>query len=591
MGAYSAAVAGFWFRGRWATIRYRWIVVVVVVVVAVWVTLCALSLLRATSQLRSGVAAITRVRDEVSPQDLADDRASGDLRTAVDHFASARRSLGAPWIAPLEVVPYVGRQLRSARALAAAADTVGQAGSRTVTEAHVLLDAPHGTPAQRAGLIRQLSGTITDLSRRTSHIDLGPPDALLRPLATKRATFAQELTRLRTALDRGGAATAALSDLLTGPRTYLILAGNNAEMRDGSGMFLEAGTMTANQGTLTFGSFMPTGGLYNPEPTVPLSGDLQRLWGSLQPNQEWRNLALSPQFPANAGLAAQMWQTQMGQRVDGVLAVDIDGLKAILAATGPVTGGGRTVDADNVEQTLLKEQYVGLSSDAAANDPRHEALGELAGAVLGAVQQPGVPFAPLATSVARAAGGRHFLAWAADPTIEADWTAASVSGEVPRDGLLLGSNNRGANKLDPYQHVTARLDTVPAGADTRVRVAVTIANQTPSGLSSYAAAGSDPSRQPGTYVGIVALDFPKASGAARVDRPGVVASGSDYASDVIAVPVTLNPGQSTTVTWTFLLAGHHGRLSVRPSARIPATTWRVKGQRSFTDADAHTVSF
>ncbi|MDQ2727745.1 MAG: DUF4012 domain-containing protein [Actinomycetota bacterium] len=495
-----------------------------------------------------------------------------------------------PWIEPLQVVPYFGRQLRSAQALSGAAQTVAVAGRQTLGQAHDLLNAPHATPIQRASVVRRLATTVSTLAQRTAHVDLGPSQALLPMLASKRATLANDLAKLHSGLDRGRGATAALADLLTGPRTYLVLAANNAEMRDGSGMFLEAGTMTADNGSLTFGPFVPTADLYNPNPSAPLTGDLRRLWGQFQPNQEWRSLGLSPQFPANAALAAQMWQDQMNQKVDGVLVVDVEGLKAILGATGPVSGGGQTANADDVEQILLKDQYAGLSAEGNLDDVRHEELGALAASVLGAVQQGSVSLASLGSNLTGAAGGRHLLAWAANPAIEADWTAAGIGGEVDRSGLLLGLLNTGANKLDPYQQITTALTLANEGANTKITIAATIVNNTPSGLSPYVAAGDGQSLPSGTYVGVAALDFPKAAGYATVDRPAVSAEGSDYTSAVLAVPVIVPAGQSTTIRWSFLLAGHRGRVVVDPSARIPATRWRTQDQ-TFSDALSRAVTW
>lgn len=558
------------------------------VIAGAWLGLCALTLVRAARQLQSGVSAATTVRGEVTAKDVADDRAGPDLRAALTRFTHAHRLLADPWIAPLEIVPYFGRQLRSAQDLSAAAVSVAAAGSQTLQQAHLLLTAPHATPAQRASLVRQLATTVATLSRRLSHVDLGPSQALFPAIASKRATFGNDLAKLRTTVDRGTGATAALADLFTGPRTYLVLAANNAEMRAGSGMFLEAGTVTVSEGTLSFGSFTSTGDLYNPSPTVPLTGNLASLWGGYHPNQEWRNLALSPQFPANAALAAQMWQTQMGQRVDGVLVIDVAGLQAFLSATGPISAGSLTVDAGDVESTLLKQQYVGLSADQSVNDARREELGALAGTVLGAVQQPGVPLAKLGGALASAVNGRHLLAWSTDPVIERDWVAADAGGEVHTNAVLLALLNQGANKLDPYQTIRSTMSLSSAGRNTRVTIRANIANDSPAGLSSYAAAGANPALAPGSYVGLAALDVPKAAGSLRVDRPTVAISGRDYTSDVVGVNVTLAPGQSTTVAWTFLLAGRHGELGVDPSARLPATMWYARGQ-TFTDATPRLV--
>jgi hypothetical protein len=75
----------------------------------------------------------------------------------------------------------------------------------------------------------------------------------------------------------------------------------------------------------------------------------------------------------------------------------------------------------------------------------------------------------------------------------------------------------------------------------------------------------------------------------------VVAAGSDETGTVLAVPIRLDRGAQTVVTFRFRLAGVHGQLRVDPSARIPATSWHTEGSgaptSTFADDLAHTVSW
>ena len=50
-----------------------------------------------------------------------------------------------------------------------------------------------------------------------------------------------------------------MAGILQGPERYLVLMGNNAEMRAGSGMFLELGLLTTSDGELHLSDVMPTG--------------------------------------------------------------------------------------------------------------------------------------------------------------------------------------------------------------------------------------------------------------------------------------------------------------------------------------------
>lgn len=574
--------------------RVRWLLAGAAVVVALYALYCGIRLYQAAHGLQLGVTAVEDTRAQLNSGDLtnatAAREAAAGLERSAQHFAQAHSEVHSLWLAPLHLVPFLNRQVESVDAMSGAAATVAGAGSQSLTQVRQLLNEPHHQPAERAALARQLSSDLAMLTATINRVNLGPTDALLPVLAAKRTTFSQDLAQVQAVLDRTNGAAAAAADLLTGHRTYLVLTANNAEMRDGSATALQAGTLTADDGKLTLGTFRSTQELASPTPLVPLTGDLLARWGAMGPNQDYRNLGLSPQYALNAPVAAAMWQAQTGQHVDGVLTVDVAALKDLLAVTGPVSAGGTTIGAGDVEQYLFVTQYDQVTSGA-TNDARREILGQLADAVFNALQQWDVPAGRLVKALAAAANGRHVLAWSSQPAIEEDWTKAGVGGQLGPNDLLLGTINKGVNKLDPYQHLDARLTTAPAGADTRVTVTATLRNDTPSGLPSYAAGGAVASSPTGYYTGALSLDLPKYAGNVQATGGnGAVAVGSDGPSNVLAESVQVPPGGSTTVTWTFLVAGHHGSLQIDPSAHVPAVQWSVPGA-TFSDAATHTVDW
>src|SRR5207302_706399 len=82
----------------------------------------------------------------------------------------------------------------------------------------------------------------------------------------------------------------AVVGLLTGPRTYLVFAANNAEMRAGSGMFLSVGQFITRDGSVRLTGMGTVNDVAIPPGAVPLQGDLAGRWGWLKPQNDWRNL-------------------------------------------------------------------------------------------------------------------------------------------------------------------------------------------------------------------------------------------------------------------------------------------------------------
>ena len=124
-------------------------------------------------------------------------------------------------------------------------------------ETKALLKLPHTAGPDRITTLTRLADLASSTHAALSHINLGPSNALIGPLARQRTKFSNELNQVRTTLVRtAGAANAGVS-ILKGPQQYLLMTSNNSEMRSGSGAFLEAGIVATDDGNLHFEGLCP----------------------------------------------------------------------------------------------------------------------------------------------------------------------------------------------------------------------------------------------------------------------------------------------------------------------------------------------
>lgn len=577
--------------------RRRVILGVVLGLIVIWVAASALDVFLAARHVRQGANEVQAARSSLSADGLLAGAPLAPLRSAESSFASAHRLLSSPLLWPVDVLPVLGRQLRSVQDLSVAAGQVSRTGVKTVGETKALLKLPHTAGPDRITTLRRLAKLASTTHASLRHIDLGPLNALIGPLAKERAKFSTELSQVQTTLARTAAATTAAVSILKGPQQYLLLTGNNAEMRAGSGAFLEAGTVSTEDGNLHLDGLQPATTLTLPVGAVHVGGDLAARWGFLLPGVDWRNLGLTPQFDVNGALAARMWKADTGQQVDGVMALDVAGLQQLLTVTGPVTtSSGSVVSASNIDQLLLHDQYVGegfsTTSTKEVDGARVDELGSLASAVMAALETKPLDLHTMVDALASATAGRHLMLWSADPSTEAVWRSTGVSGQLTPVSLAADVINRGGNKLDQYLKVQTSLHLVTHGSQTTASLTVTLANNTPPGQSPFIA-GPNPDLNTtyGEYVGIVAVNLPNdVRNLALVPGESAVVDGPEGPTLLVGVNVDLLPGTTKQVVFHFSFPEPHGSLTVNPSARIPPVSWTVDG-KAFSDKSPHTVTW
>jgi hypothetical protein len=562
--------------------RRGWLLALLVV--AAWFLLCGLHLALSYRDARSGMNAALSARRAMASEGLGTDAAQARLDRARRSFHEAHRRSASPVMVPLRAVPVVGRQVRSFAALTAAASRVVGVAATSAEAVGTLLPESLPTGADRPATLRLLGDQAVRAEAALGGIDLADRDGLTGPLRRRWAALEHDVTSARAALRTASQGLHGVADILEGPRRYLLLAANNAEMRAGSGMFLSVGTIQTVDGSLRVGPLRPSGNLTLPGAGADVEGDLAARWDWLQPGREWRNLATTPRFDVTAPLAVNMWETLTGEKLDGALALDVPFLAAILGATGPVAVGGGVIDEATVVDRLLLDQYEGLHVD----DPqaeRREELGSMVLAVVGALEKGDYSPWGLARALAKASRGRHALAWSANSQDQRTWESAGIDGSLGRGSLAVSILNRGGNKLDPFLAIEAGLDLRPVLDGTELTVRVKVANRAPTGLSPYVA-GPHPrsGASEGDYLGIIAVNVPGAATDITLDGAATLSSsGADGPTQVVAAPVLVSRGQETSVSVQFRLPLSERSIHIVPSARVPPVPWESGPHRWHDD--------
>ena len=554
-----------------APARRRWLWALLALLVVAWIAGVVILAVRIDRHIRAGIAAVSTAQANTDAITISNPNAPDLLAPVSADFGAARRDLDNPLLWPARWLPVAGRQIRTVRNLSAAAEQVGSIGQTAIDQARAALRAPHATGPQRVAAISALASAASTADARLSKVSLGSRTALVGFVRRHYDDFATRLAKVRAGVHKGAVAAKQTATLFRGPSHLLLLAANNAEMRDGSGMFLSATQVDVVDGKVTIGTVSDTADLALPQSPVPLAAGYSAVWHPYLANEEWRNLGMSARFDETAAMAAAMWKAKTGQVVSGVMAIDIAGLQTLLVGTGPVEAAGTTVTPQNVTQLLMHDQYVGLTGDA-SDASRRDQLGRIADSVVQAVQRGGFDTAAVAKQMPATVGGRHLLLWSADPTTEAAWQAAGVGGVLAGDTLLAAVQNVGVNKLDQFLTVSTAVRVDP-GSSTGVSATFSLVNHTPPGEPGYIAGIGTAHVPPDTYLALVTLTMPGSAGDVLVDgKPLANNAGFDGPTRVVAVLRPVAPGANVRVTVTFTLPWPHGRLQVESAARLPSAT-------------------
>jgi UDP-GlcNAc:undecaprenyl-phosphate GlcNAc-1-phosphate transferase len=584
----------------------------VVAVVLVLTAPAAFALLRARAVLTHGAASARAALTDAA-NGRRDDAIAGFVRSH-GQFASAAHRLDSPLASAGLAVPIVASNLRAARAVTRACLTLTADGARLARAVdpdrfrlrggQIPLDDVAAVAPDLAHEARQLSA----VNERLANIDraylVGPIGRAVTQLAAKTrrgARDAQQAARV----------TSALPGLLgdDGSRRYFLAVQNTAELRATGGFIGNFGEIIADHGAMRLGRFgriNDLNGTDTSERALHAPDDFVRRYGRFDIPHTWQNVNMSPDFPTVARVIADLYPQSGGAAVDGVIAVDSQGLAALLALTGPVTvpSWPEPLTTDNVVRVTLHDEYDHFQ-DAA---PRIEFLGQVAGAVWAAVMTRELPSPQrIGQVLGPALRGNHLLVSSTHDVDNRHLAALGVTGRVApvrSDGLQFVSQNAAGNKTDYYLRrrldLDIRLEPIErSGRATDAVVHTTVRARLSNGAPSSGAAREaigpfNPEFEPGENRAFVSLytrhDFDRA----QLDGTATtLESATELGRRVYSSYVSIPPGGTRTLQvdlsgtapldaagWYALDLGHQPtlvgddiriRLSVAPGWRIDDT--------------------
>lgn len=443
------------------------------------------------------------------------------------------------------------------------------------------LDAGSG-PQGRLTVVREAQEQLSELLDVVTTLELDAGGWLVPPLANARRMLTIGLADARSDLERSLRLAHALEGFLEGPRRYLVLGGNNAEMR-AVGIPTTSGVATIADGAIDMGEFSAANDQIElPEPGVPVPLEYEALYGWLNGDRGYRTTLASANWPVVAEIAGDITAANQYGPVDGIIYVDTVTLAVLLHVIGPIEVDGVEYNGTNVIPALLHEQYLAFRT-LEDNPERRSVQSAVARTIFDELDQREFSVLELAGNLATLAHGRHILAWAEDPDENALWESFGADGRLRSDGLLVVSQDLGASKLDYYvqQAVAVDVEDADDGAQ-RVTVAVTLTNPEHPTTSPYVDGGGRYA-EAGEYGSWLLAYLPEAAFDIRVDT-GFTHHGPDGPMYVVGTILRVPEGESRTIEFTFSLPDAMDILTVLPSARLWGTTW-TWGDEEQVDAE------
>ena len=263
------------------------------------------------------------------------------------------------------------------------------------------------------------------------------PDGAVSQVVSVRDVMMERIDAYGPLLDSYADASERLPAILgwDGPRRYLVLTQDPAEIRPTGGFIGSYGIVTIDRGRITERNFEDTSPVDYPwdypriEPPQALADYL------LGPEQPWQfaDANWSPDYPTSASDALRLYTNQTGDdRFDGVLAITTYTIDELLAITGPITVPDYGVTIAPGETTIRILQQTRRAS--APGEDRKAILPAFADALLASLLAlPPRAWPDLLGTVDTLRREHLLLAWFLDPADQSLAVRSGFDGAVRQD--------------------------------------------------------------------------------------------------------------------------------------------------------------
>ncbi|MFC6286339.1 DUF4012 domain-containing protein [Nocardioides sp. GCM10027113] len=389
------------------------------------------------------------------------DQALDDLREATSRAHD--RTDGAWWGA-MTLVPVVGDDAEGVRALTASLDLLASDGAAPLTRTLDLLDGLTTDGGVDLAVLDKITPQVRKaeaaVAAAASEVERLDTSGYAGPVKAQFDEYVDLVTRADRTLSSAATATDVLPGMLgaDGPRDYLLVFQNNAEIRATGGLPGSWALLHAEDGRLELRQ-QGTGGQFGPRETpLPMTKEELAVYDET-PGVWFQTSNFIPDFPRAAELWRARWEENIPEpTLDGVVALDPVAMSYLLEGTGPVQVADRTLTPDNAVEELLSRPYLEL--EPAQQDVLFAAAARgIFDAMTGDLQDP-VAFVE---GLSRAAGEGRFLVAPTDAREQEQLAGTAVEGALPGDDgetphVDIALNDMTMSKLSYYLRYHADVD-------------------------------------------------------------------------------------------------------------------------------------
>ncbi len=546
--------------------------------------------LKARDALESAAVDFQHLGSQLSSGDVTGARRT--LADAQQHARAARANTHGPGWWLTSRIPGVGANVTAVRTVSGVVDDLSRDVLPAVVRASGRLDPSALQPSHGQVDLRPLSEVAAPLAAANARLqretriaqDIST-DGLAPQIAAPVEMLQNKLGAAAALSDRASRAVRLLPSMLgaDGPRTYLMLFQNNAEVRATGGIPGAFATIRADHGRVTIGrqGDAATIGRFT-SPPLRLTAEERSLFTSklgIFP----QDVNFTPDFPRSAALVKAMWEAHGNPQVDGVLSVDPVALSYVLNGTGPVRlADGTSLTAGTAVRRLLSSVYLHIA------DPQQQNayFASVARHVFSAFSAGQGDPRDVLRELTRATDERRILLWSTHPREQhviapTELSGALATGPSPTPHIGVYLNDATAAKMDYYLGYSTKVKARRCQASRQyLTVTVSMHSHAPAdaaGLPAYVR-GEVPGIPRGVTRTNVMLYAPTGGYVRTVsvdDRDQPFDTETHDGRPVVLRTVDLRPGQSHTLTYEVVSGrGQTDPVSLRvtPGANGPGVT-------------------
>jgi len=348
------------------------VILVVVLVVGGFGAFTGYTLYESAKQVRSDASSvmsdITTLTDKLMSEDPS--QANAIAGNIADHAKNMKSETDKWQWSVASYVPVYGSDVAKVRELSNVLDDLS-------TNAIVPLTSEL-SQVSLSNLMTNGSINVEYATKLVAAIDSAAPvikrsaDAIDAMGAAQLEQINRPLAKARTSIDGLNSAAQFVSGIAPtfsqmlgadgGPRTYLVVAQGNSEIRSTGGFLGSIGPLHIDNGNITLGDFRGIADLYpsgvdEGVPFAPMTDEELAIFG---PHVSYQigDANFIPDFKRVGEIVKYAWEAKGYEHVDGVIGVDPVFLQDMLAIAGPVTTStGVTVDGSNAAEFLLHDVY------------------------------------------------------------------------------------------------------------------------------------------------------------------------------------------------------------------------------------------